>query len=110
MNETKFKLSLSAVGIGFALFFFASVIPPLLENPDLIGAITAGFVNPYAAGYATDAIACWFVLAIWVIYDASNHGVKHGWLCLLLGVVPGVAAGFALYLIVRDKQLRESQL
>jgi hypothetical protein len=62
-------------------------------------------VNPYAAGYATDAIACWLVLAIWGTYDASTHGVQHGWLCLLLGAIPGVATGFALYLILRGKQL-----
>jgi hypothetical protein len=102
-------MGVSVIGIGFAIFFFTMVIPPLLENPDLIGAIAAGFVNPYAAGYATDAIACWLVLAIWVIYDASAHNVKHGWLCLVLGAIPGVATGFALYLILRGKQIEISK-
>jgi uncharacterized membrane protein len=105
MNEQKFNLSVAIVGIGFAIFFFATVVPPLFENPDLMAAVAAGFVNPYAAGYATDAMACWLVLAIWVTYDASAHDVRHGWLCLLLGAIPGVATGFALYLILRGKQL-----
>lgn len=105
MNEQVFKLSVSAIGIGFALFFMITVVPPLLENPDVIGAAMAGFVNPYAAGYATDTILCWFVLAVWVIYEATSRNVKHGWLCLLIAAVPGVASGFALYLVLRAKQL-----
>lgn len=104
MNKSTFQISLGLVALAFALFFFATVIPPLIENPDVIGAIVAGFVNPYAAGYATDTITCWVVLATWVVYDARTHQIKHGWLCLLLGVVPGVATGFALYLILRTKQ------
>lgn len=105
MSEQAFKLVVSAIGIGFALFFVVTVVPPLVENPDVIGAAMAGFVNPYAAGYATDTILCWFVLAVWVIYEASNRDVKHGWLCLLIGVVPGVASGFALYLVLRSTQI-----
>lgn len=105
MNDKNFILSLSLIGIGFALFFFATVVPPLLENPDVIGAIAAGFVNPYAAGYSTDVITCWLVLAVWVVYDAINNKVKHGWLCLVIGMIPGVATGFALYLVLRGKQL-----
>ena len=66
-----------------------------------------GFVNPYSSGYSSDVIACWLILMVWIVYEAKNKGVKHGWICILLGAVPGVAVGFALYLILRVKQLAE---
>jgi hypothetical protein len=49
---------------------------------------------------------CWFVLASWIVYEKAKHGVKHGWIPLLLGLVPGVATGFALYLLIRMRQGR----
>lgn len=99
-----FRASLWTLGLGFAAVFAALCIPPLLENPDVIGAFAAGFVNPYASGYAIDAILCWCILAAWVAYEAKAHGVRHGWVALLLGVAPGVATGFAAYLLLRLRQ------
>lgn len=99
-----FRASLWILGLGFAAAFAVLCIPPLLENPDLIGAFAAGFVNPYASGYAIDAILCWCVLAVWIAYEARAHDVRHGWAALLLGIVPGVATGFAAYLLLRLHQ------
>lgn len=104
MSEKVFRLLLWALALGFALAFTLLVMPPLLEKPDVVGAFAAGFVNPYASGYALDAISCWLVLAVWVIYEARNLGVRHGWVALLLGIAPGVATGFAIYLLLRLKQ------
>ena len=104
MSTRSFHLALWILAIGFTLFFAATIIPPLIENPDILGALKAGFVNPYSAGYSTDTITCWFVLAVWVAYEAAVGDVRGGWLCLLLGLVPGVAVGFAAYLLLRDKQ------
>ena len=81
------------------------VVPPLIEHPDIIGAFAAGFVNPYASGYSADVFCCWAILLIWVIYEAPQ--VKYGWICLLLGIIPGVAVGFALYLLLRINQLKQ---
>lgn len=106
MNESAFKVSLLLAALLFTGVFCFLVIPPLLENPDIMGAFAAGFVNPYAAGYSSDVFFCWFVLASWVWFEASNHSIKYGWICLALGVVPGVAVGFALYLLVRHSQLK----
>ncbi len=103
MSKKFFKISIAFVGILFTLVFCTTVIPPLIENPDIIGAFSAGFVNPYAAGYSTDVICCWMILLIWIIYEAPK--VKYGWVCLVLGIVPGVAVGFALYLLLRTRQL-----
>ena len=108
MNETLFKALILAIGLAFCGVFFVVVIPPLIEHPDVMGAFAAGFVNPYATGYSIDVILCWFALAIWVVHEASTYGVCHGWLCLLLGLVPGVAVGFCLYLIIRSNQLKQS--
>ena len=103
--KTAYLSFLGIVGIGFAAFFFITLGPSLLENPDVFAAFKAGYVNPYSSGFATDAIACWFVLAAWVVYEKFENGIKHGWVALLIGLVPGVATAFALYLVIRMRQL-----
>jgi hypothetical protein len=103
MSASTYKAALVIIAASFTLFFAITVVPPLLQNFDLLGAITSGFVNPYASGYSTDVIMCWCVLAVWVIYEAKTHSVKHGWICLALGAVPGVAVGFPLYLLLRHR-------
>lgn len=106
MSVTAFKSILILLAVGFAAAFSVVVVPPLLESGDILGAFAAGFVNPYASGYALDAIMCWAVLAVWVIYEARTLGVRHGWVALVLGIAPGVATGFAIYLLLRLNQLQ----
>jgi hypothetical protein len=106
LRDRLFRAALILLGGGFALFFVLYVAPPLFPDMDVAGAFAAGFVNPFAAGYSTDTIMCWFVLASWIVYEKAKHGVKHGWIPLLLGLVPGVATGFALYLLIRMRQGR----
>lgn len=108
MTNRVFEALLILVAASFTVFFSITIIPALLESGDIVGAALAGFVNPFAAGYSTDVILCWFVLLIWVLYERQQHGIRHGWLCLLLGLVPGVAVGLALYLVLRNRQLRNS--
>jgi hypothetical protein len=105
MTAKTFQILVGLIGLGFTLLFFIVVVPPLVANPDIVGAFAAGFVNPYSSGYSSDVIACWFILAVWIIYEAKSQGIKHGWVCIVLGTVPGVAVGFALYLIIRHRQL-----
>ena len=102
--KTAYTSALGIIGIGFAAFFFITMGPGFLANPDIVAAVKAGFVNPYSSGFATDAVCCWLVLAAWVVYEKFEKGMKHGWIALLLGLVPGVATGFALYLFMRMKQ------
>ncbi|MFK7799366.1 MAG: DUF2834 domain-containing protein [Aureispira sp.] len=104
MKEQLFKWRLLLIAIGFTFAFCWLIIPPLLQNPDVIGAFAAGFVNPYASGYSTDVFCCWLILLVWVVYESST--IKHGWICLVLGLIPGVAVGFALYLLLRMQQLK----
>ncbi len=99
-----YRISLALIGIGFAIFFFVTIGPPFFAQPDLIEAFKAGYVNPFSAGFATDAIACWFILFCWVVYEKLQKGVKHGWVALVLGFVPGVATGLAFYLLLRSYQ------
>ncbi len=101
MSNTVFKASLVVIAAGFSLFFLLTIVPALLESGDVLGAFAAGFVNPFAAGYSTDVILCWCVLACWVSYDACRSTIKFGWVCLILGIVPGVVVGFALYLLMK---------
>ena len=101
MTTGTFRLLLVLWAALFALLFVVIVIPPLIGDPDLLAAISAGFVNPYATGYSLDTIMCWVVLTTWVVYEAKTRPVKHGWIAPLLGLVPGVATGFAVYLLLR---------
>lgn len=107
--KTAYLSFLGIIGVGFAAFFFITLGPVLIENPNVVEAFKAGFVNPYSSGFSTDAICCWVVLAAWVIYEKVEKGIKHGWIALLLGLVPGVATGFALYLALRMQQTNTDQ-
>lgn len=108
MREKVFKISVALTAIVFILLFSMLVIPPLLVSPDIIGAFQAGFVNPFSSGYSIDVICCWFILLFWIIYEAPK--VKYGWVCLIIGLIPGVAVGFAVYLLLRTKQLSKHEL
>ncbi|QJB68685.1 DUF2834 domain-containing protein [Parasphingorhabdus halotolerans] len=105
MPESLFKAIIIAAAVIFALIFCAVVIPALIAEPDVVGAFAAGFVNPYSSGYSSDVLACWAILAAWIAYEARALGIRHGWICAVLGIIPGVAVGFALYLLMRMRQL-----
>lgn len=106
MKDVTFRMTNIVIAILFTCAFCVLVLPPLFENFDVLGAFAAGFVNPYASGYSTDVIFCWIILAVWVRYEAVKYAIRHGWVCLLLGLVPGVAVGFALYLVLRQRHLK----
>lgn len=103
MSKKLFEALVIAFGALFAAAFVIIVVPPLLESGDVIGAFAAGFVNPYASGYSMDAISCAFILIVWVLYERSALGIRHGWIAIPLCFVPGVATAFAYYLIVRTR-------
>ena len=105
MKHTVYKTILVFLASSFTIVLAILCVPPLIEEPDILGAIGGGFVNPFATGYSLDAIFCWFVLAVWVVFEARNKGVRRGWVALLLGVVPGVTVGFAGYLLIRQRQV-----
>lgn len=109
MKPTWFPPLVAALGLGFAAAFCAIVVPALIAQPDVVAAALAGFVNPFAAGYALDTIFCWLVLAAWVGHEARTRQVRHGWIALVLGVVPGVATGLAAYLLIRSRQAGDAQ-
>lgn len=94
-----------AVALAFTVLFCFLVLPSLYRNPDILAAFAAGFVNPYAAGYSADGIACWLILAIWVVFEAKTRSIRRGWICLMIGIIPGVAVGFASYLLLRLAQI-----
>ncbi len=91
----------AGIAVGFAVFFAIYVAPPALQTGDIIGAFAAGFVNPFAAGYSTDTILCGVLLLIWVLYERTQIVVPLWWVVPPLTLVPGVATGFGLYLVLR---------
>ena len=105
MTEPLFKTTIIAAAAVFMALFAYWCVPPMVANPDLIGAFAAGFVNPYSSGYAADTLACWVILTAWIAFEARTKGVRHGWIFVALGIIPGVAVGFAGYLILRMRQL-----
>lgn len=107
MSESLYKIIICFAAFFFSIFFAAVVLPQFMENPDIWGAFAAGFVNPYSSGYSMDVLICWIILATWVAYEAKKYSVRKGWVCLLVGIVPGVAVGFAAYLLLRAKQIKE---
>lgn len=110
MTDQIFKLCMFITALTFTAFFASTVMPPLIADPDIFAALTAGFVNPFASGYATDVILCWVVLTIWVFHEAKSLQVKHGWVCVVLGAFPGVAVGLPIYLILRSTQIKQVRI
>ena len=109
MKESAFKFMMYSIALGFTLVFAVVVMPPLIADPDILGALAAGFVNPYSSGYSADVLFCWAALAVWVFYESKTLAIKHGWVCLVLGAFPGVAVGFPLYLVLRNGQIKETK-
>lgn len=106
MKTNTFTAFVLSIAFLFTGFFCVSVIPALISDFDVIGAFAAGFVNPYSSGYSADVIACWCILAVWIWYERTEYNISYGWVCLVLGLVPGVAVGFALYLVLRQRHFR----
>lgn len=104
MNKRIFMVLLAIIALGFTGAFAIIVGPHLVQSLDVVGAIKAGFVNPYASGFALDTLTSWLVLAVWILYEAQNKNIKYGWIAILLGLIPGTATGFACYLLLRTAQ------
>ncbi len=100
MDLRTFRIGLVALAAAFTAAFAVVVVPALASDGwDVWGGALDGFVNPYAAGYSTDVLLTWAVLAWWVWHERAE--VRHGWVALVLGVVPGVAVGLAVFLLLR---------
>jgi len=105
MNEQNFKRAILASAAVFLAVFLFYTLPAAIEQADLIQSFALGFVNPLATGYSVDVIACGFIFFFWVLFEAKQYGVRYGWICIPLSFIPGVAVAFALYLLIRHKQL-----
>lgn len=101
MNESTFKALIILIAVGFVVFAAIVFFAPIIENPDIIGVLKSGFVNPYATAYSVDLIACWVVLIIWIIYERNNLQLKNGWVCIPIGLTLGVVVGLVIYLLLR---------
>ncbi len=106
MPSTRFDWIVIALATAFVVVFALVVVPQFIDDGfDIIGAFDAGFVNPYASGFAIDTIFTYAILFAWVVYEAQYRDVQHGWVALVLGLVIGVALGLALYLLIRHKEI-----
>jgi len=105
VTETNFKRAILIFAGIFLAVFLVYTLPAAIELNDIFQSFAAGFVNPLATGYSVDVIASGFILISWILYEAKNDGIRFGWICILLCLVPGVAVGFTAYLLLRQKQL-----
>ncbi len=105
MTQRTFESLCIALGAAFAVAFAVVVAPAVVRSGDVVGAFAAGFVNPFASGYALDAICCAALLAVWVLHERRRHGLRHGWIAIVLSIAPGVATGLAYYLVLRSRQM-----
>lgn len=103
MNEKFFEGALACIATGFTIVFCVFVIPSPNAAPNIIAAFAAGSVDLFAAGSSIDVILCWAVLAILITYEAMIFSVGHAWICLVIGIAPGVALGCPLYLHTTHK-------
>jgi len=110
VSDKLFKTILVLVIIGFTVFFFAYFLPPIIKNPDIAVILQSGFVNSYATGFSIDLIACWLVLILFVFYESKTRSIKYGWVCIILGLVPGVVVGWSVYLLLRNSQLNNDSI
>jgi len=108
MTETNFKRGIVFSTAVFLLVLFTYTLPYTIELADPIAISLAGFVNPISSGWSTDVITSWFILSFWILFEAKQYKVKKGWICLPLGIFPGVAFAFCLYLLMRHKQVHTS--
>ncbi len=109
MSSSIFEYLVLTLGAVFAIAFCIIVVPALLETGDVIGAFAAGFVNPFSSGYSLDAILCALILLVWILYERNALGIKHGWIAIPLSLAPGVATGFAVYLVLRSRQIADER-
>lgn len=80
MTQRSFSLAIAALGATFTILFGIVVIPELIRHPDVLDAFAAGFVNPFAAGYAMDAITCWCILTVgWCTRPRPKASSMAGW-------------------------------
>ena len=104
MTQRSFISIVAAIGVAFTAAFAVLVMPSLLRDRSILDALSAGFVNPYATGFSLDTLSSWLVLTVWIIYEARASGIRHGWIAIALGLIPGTATGLAAYLILRTMQ------
>ncbi len=105
MPARAFQISIGLVALAFTAIFISTVVPALLAGGDPVAAAMVVFVNPYTSVYAWDAILCWVILTLWILYECHALGIRQGWIYILLGLVLGVAVGFGFYLILRTRNL-----
>ncbi len=107
MTQRSFKAGLIALAALFTVLFVV-ILAPAVGDLTLGKAIDDMFASPAASGVSTDVLLTYAVLALWVVYEAIAKNVRRGWIALVLGAVPGVTVGLAVYLMIRMRQVNET--
>lgn len=67
------------------------------------------FVNPASASGGQDLIFANLILfPLWTLIDGRRRGMRAAWLYFPMSLVTSYAFGFALFLAIQERQLREN--
>ncbi len=66
-----------------------------------------GFVNPAAASLASDVSIAAIVFLVWLPLEAHRLAMRSWWVYALLTVCVAFACAFPLFLLMRERRLRQ---
>jgi hypothetical protein len=67
-------------------------------------------VNPAAASALMDLTFGYIILSVWMVIEARRLGMRFGWLYIVLAVGISFAFGVGLFLMLRERRLRNPPL
>jgi hypothetical protein len=72
-----------------------------------IGFLRAGFANPAVSSVAVDILIAAGAFLIWMIVESRRLGMRHWWIYVVLTFSVAFAFAFPLFLMMRERKLRE---
>ncbi len=67
-----------------------------------------GFVNAAASSLTVDLLVAFLAYVVFVVPESRRIGLRHGWIFLVLGLCVAFAFAFPLFLLVRERKLRNA--
>jgi hypothetical protein len=72
-----------------------------------LGFLRAGFANPAVSSVAVDILIAAGAFLIWMIVESRRLGMRHWWIYIVLTFSVAFALAFPLFLMMRERKLRE---
>ena len=72
-----------------------------------LGFLQAGFANPAVSSVTVDILIATGAFLIWMIVESRRLGMRNWWIYIVLTFAVAVAFAFPLFLLMRERRLRE---